>query len=70
MSEIELAPQTWQVWTTHTSTEAQSIAKVIRRRHREQYQHQRCPYPECSEHPDPDYQGQTNMPHAERNRRP
>jgi len=42
----------WHRWVLHSSTEGE-LFKVIRRRHREQYQHQRCPYPDCDIHPEP-----------------
>jgi len=42
----------WHRWVDHSSTEDQ-LAKVIQRLHREQYQHQRCPYPDCDQHPQP-----------------
>jgi len=43
----------WHRWVQHTSTEEDQLAKVIRRHHREQYQHQRCPYPDCDVHAEP-----------------
>jgi len=42
----------WHRWVDHSSTEDE-LFKVIRRRHREQYQHQRCPYADCDQHPEP-----------------
>jgi len=42
----------WTKWVARTSTEDR-LSQVIRRKHREQYQHQRCPYPDCDIHAEP-----------------
>jgi len=42
----------WTRYVQHSSTEDR-LALVIRRRHRELYRHQRCPYTGCDQHPEP-----------------
>jgi len=42
----------WHRWVPHSSTEDQ-LFKVIRRRHRERFAHETCPYADCDIHPEP-----------------